>query len=240
MKLRSVQDERWLVQFVPFASRASHWYEGARTVGAGRLPRPAFPEGANIEGAAVQVPLKHPSPDDAARFEALVRQHEAAIQRAALRLCGNREDAEDLVQEALLEAFSAFARFTEGTHFDRWVNRIMRNTYIDRVRARARTRTEPLDVAFDHATGEVIERHLVDPSASPDAELMASTLDGPIQDALQSLPPEFRTVVVLADIEEHTYEAISQMLHVPIGTVRSRLHRGRAILKQKLSQYVHH
>ncbi|MGC8666893.1 MAG: sigma-70 family RNA polymerase sigma factor [Chthonomonadales bacterium] len=155
-------------------------------------------------------------------------------------MCGNREDAEDLIQEALLEAFSAFARFTEGTHFDRWVSRIMRNTYIDRVRARTRARIEPLDGAFDHASGEVIERHLVDPLASPDAALMDSTLDGPIQEALQALPPEFRMVVVLADIEELTYEAISQMLHVPIGTVRSRLHRGRAILKQKLRQYVHH
>ncbi len=186
----------------------------------------------------MQVPLSHSSPDDAARFEELVRQHEAAIQRAAYRLCGNREDAEDLVQEALLEAFSAFGRFTEGTHFERWVGRIMRNTYIDRVRARARARTEPLEVAFNQATGETVERHLVDPAAGPDAELMASTLDGPIQEALLSLPKEFRTVVILADIEELTYEAISRMLHVPIGTVRSRLHRGRAILKQKLCQYV--
>ncbi len=80
-------------------------------------------------------------------------------------------------------------------------------------------------------------REIVDLSSAPDIELMARTLDGPIQEALQALPEEFRTVVILADIEDLSYEEISQTLGCPIGTVRSRLHRGRAILKEKLKRY---
>ena len=173
-----------------------------------------------------------------ARFEALVRQHAASLYRVAYRLAGDRDDAEDLLQEALLEAFEAFNRFRPGTHFDRWVFRIMRNTYIDRVRKRPKAPIDSLDQAIEDGNGSSTVRQIVDLASAPDLRMLAETLDGPIQLALQDLPEEFRMVVVLSDLEELTYEEISRTLGCPIGTVRSRLHRGRAILKEKLKAYV--
>jgi RNA polymerase sigma-70 factor (ECF subfamily) len=171
--------------------------------------------------------------DQTAAFEALVRQHKTSIYRVAYRLCGDRDDAEDLIQEALLEAYQAFGRFDLGSHFDRWVFRIMRNTYIDRVRSSPKSRVGSIE---DHTVcGRPIE--IVDLTGVPDMVLLAQTLDEPIQAALQALPEEFRTVVILADIEDMSYEEISITLSCPIGTVRSRLHRGRAILKDRLKSY---
>ncbi len=174
---------------------------------------------------------------DSARFEELVRAHGASLYRVAYRLCGDQDDAEDLLQEALLEAFEAFGRFRAGTHFDRWVFRIMRNSYIDRVRKRPKARIDSLDGT--HGNGQFNgTREIVDLTSVPDLRILADTLDGPIQLALQSLPEEFRTVVILSDLEELSYQEISQTLGCPIGTVRSRLHRGRSILKEKLKSYV--
>ncbi len=172
------------------------------------------------------------------RFEALVREHQSAIYRVAYRLCGNQDETEDLVQETLIETFESFPRFRPGTHFDRWVFRIMRNTFIDGVRRRPRVRIESLDAGVPGAGGELQLREIVDLGSSPDAAMMAQTLDEPIQRALDALPEEFRLVVVLADIEGLSYEEVSEVAGCPIGTVRSRLHRGRAILKEKLKSYV--
>ncbi len=174
---------------------------------------------------------------EAERFEELVAEHHAGIYRFAYRLTGNRDDAEDLIQEALIEAYEAFGRFSRGTHFDRWVFRIMRNTYLDKVRAKPPVRVESLTCASSISDGETA-RDIIDLRGAADRELFAKTLDGPIQEALQTLPAEFRIVVILADIHELSYEEISQTLQCPIGTVRSRLHRGRAILKDKLKRYV--
>lgn len=174
---------------------------------------------------------------DADRFEALVREHQASIYRVAYRLCGAREDAEDLIQETLLEAYKAFGRFTPGTHFDRWIFRIMRNTFIDRLRCKPRVQCESLDSPLDADAGRSSTREIVDHGNQPDLRLMARLLDGPIQEALDALPADYRIVVVLSDIQQMTYEEISKTLGCPIGTVRSRLHRGRAILKDKLKSY---
>lgn len=174
---------------------------------------------------------------DAERFEHLVREHEAGIYRVAFRLCGNRDDTEDLVQETLLEAFRAFNRFRIGSHFDRWVYRIMRNTHIDRVRRKPKCRVESLDSNFATQTDAQCARDVPARHSEPDLRLMARTLDGPIQKALDDLPEDFKAVVILSDIEELTYEEISRIIGCPIGTVRSRLHRGRTILKDRLKCY---
>lgn len=174
--------------------------------------------------------------DAAARFEHLVRENQTAIFRVAYRLTGNRDEAEDLVQEALVEAFEAFGRFRPGTHFDRWVFRIMRNTFLDARRRREKARLHVLDSG---AEGEARTHAAARISPfSADTAIMARTLDGPIQDALDALPAEFKMVVILADIEGLTYEEISEVLARPLGTVRSRLHRGRMILKERLRSYV--
>src|SRR5436190_10462332 len=100
------------------------------------------------------------SKSDADRFEALVREHQASIYRVAYRLCGSREDTEDLIQETLLEAFRAFGRFTPGSHFDRWIFRIMRNTFIDRLRCKPRVQCESLDTTLGTDSGTVTVREI--------------------------------------------------------------------------------
>lgn len=172
------------------------------------------------------------------RFEALVREHQRALYRVAYRLCGNADETEDLIQETLIEAYQSFPRFRQGTHFDRWVFRIMRNTFIDGVRRRPKARMESLDSGLLDKSGELLARDLIDIGSAPDTEIMARTLDEPIQNALEALPAEFRLVVVLADIEGLSYAEVSRIAGCPVGTVRSRLHRGRAILKDKLKNYV--
>ena len=174
---------------------------------------------------------------EADRFEELVQEHRASIYRVAYRLCGTREDTEDLIQETLLEAFKAFGRFTPGTHFDRWIFRIMRNTFIDRLRSKPRVQCESLDRPLVTDSNPIAAREIVDQANQPYVRLMARTLDGPIQDALDALPPDYRLVVVLSDIQQMSYEEVSKTLGCPIGTVRSRLHRGRAILKDRLKSY---
>jgi len=181
--------------------------------------------------------LKSPSeaPDKShSVFEDLVRRHEASIYRVAYRLTGNHEDAEDLVQEALLEAYESFSRFRAGTYFDRWLFRILRNTYIDGTRARPKVALQSLDEPIETETGSQNAREVVDWSGHPERRVLAAALEEPIQQALMALPEEFRLVVVLADMEGLSYEEVSQVAECPVGTVRSRLHRARMALKEKL------
>jgi RNA polymerase sigma-70 factor (ECF subfamily) len=167
-------------------------------------------------------------------FEELIRRHEVSIYRVAYRLTGNHEDAEDLVQEALLEAYAAFDTFKIGTYFDRWLFRILRNTYIDGTRSRPRVALQSLDEPREGEAGAAIVREIADWSRHPEAQVLSAVLDEPIQQSLMALPEEFRLVVVLSDIEGLSYEEISQIAGCPVGTVRSRLHRGRLLLKERL------
>ena len=169
-------------------------------------------------------------------FEELVRRHEVSIYRVAYRLTGNHEDAEDLVQEALLEAYAAFEKFKPGTYFDRWLFRILRNTYIDGTRARPRILLHSLDEPQAGESGVPMALEIADWSNHPETQMLAAVLDEPIQKGLMELPEEFRLVVVLSDMEGLSYEEISQIANCPVGTVRSRLHRGRLLLKEKLER----
>jgi len=169
-------------------------------------------------------------------FEGLVRQNQAAIFRVAYRLTGDRDEAADLVQEALIEAYQAFPKFAAGTHFDRWLFRIMRNTFVDGVRRKSKAKFQSLDSVTHPEFG--VRREIGISPLRAETEIMARTLDGPIQEALDALPPDFRMVVVLADIEGLSYEEVADVVGRPVGTVRSRLHRGRMILKEKLKSYV--
>jgi RNA polymerase sigma factor, sigma-70 family len=169
-------------------------------------------------------------------FDRNVRANQGAIFRVAYRLTGDRDEAEDLVQEALIEAYEAYPKFKDGTHFDRWVFRIMRNTFVDSMRRKSKARFHSLD---DGTQAEASRRALnMISTISADSEIMARTLDGPIQEALDDLAPEFRLVVILADIEGLSYEEVGDVIGRPIGTVRSRLHRARMILKDRLRAYV--
>jgi RNA polymerase sigma-70 factor (ECF subfamily) len=160
-------------------------------------------------------------------FQALVAAHKSGIFRLAYRLTGNRDDAEDLVQESLIEAFRTFDRFQVGTHFDRWVYRIMLRNYIDLYRRRKRLKAaswEELDPEGDSLLA-------ADPAADPQQVIEKAAWSELLQVALARLPPGFRATVVLCDIEGLSYEEASRAMGCPVGTVRSRLHRARDLLR---------
>jgi RNA polymerase sigma-70 factor, ECF subfamily len=170
-------------------------------------------------------------------FESLVREHQDRIYQVAYRLSGNHDDAQDLVQDVLIEAYQAFGRFERGTHFDRWVYRIMAHTNIDRMRRRPKVRVESLDAPLAMEDGTAVEREIADETQDPECHLLQGVLDEPLQRALDALPQEFRRAVVLSDMEGLSYEEISDVLRCPVGTVRSRLHRGRNMLRKILGPH---
>jgi RNA polymerase sigma-70 factor (ECF subfamily) len=175
--------------------------------------------------------------DESTLFERLISRHQERLYRVAFRMTGNHEEAQDLLQDAIVEAFKAFPHFRRGTYFDKWLYRIMSHTFIDHYRRQRRVRFESLDdpsgAAFGVGEGS---REIADPVSDPAYRLEQETLAEPIQAALDRLPADFRLVLILADIEEFSYEEISEMLHCPIGTVRSRLHRARAHVKKGLEK----
>jgi RNA polymerase sigma-70 factor (ECF subfamily) len=149
---------------------------------------------------------------------------------AALRLTRNRADAEDLVQDTFVKALRFAGRFTPGTNLKAWLFTILHNTWRNRVRDASRA---PVSVA-----GDQIER-IVDAAApvadTPERLLLRATLDSDLQGALDALPDAFRQAVWLRDVEEFSYAEIAQMLDVPLGTVMSRISRGRRLLFQRLT-----
>jgi RNA polymerase sigma-70 factor, ECF subfamily len=169
----------------------------------------------------------------AERFEREALPFMRDLFAAALRLTRNRTDAEDLLQETYLRAYRGFAGFRPGTNLRAWLYRILTNTYINSYRKRQR---EPQVVPDD----SVEEWYLYDrlsregAGASAEAEVLDALPDEDVQAALESLPEQFRMAVLLADVEGFSYKEIAEMLGIPIGTVMSRLHRGRRALERRL------
>ncbi len=172
-----------------------------------------------------------------AAFEELLQRHLRQIYRVAFRLTGNHNDAEDLAQDAIIAAFRAFDRFQPGTHFDRWVYRIMTRTHIDAVRRRARRPEVSLDAPV-RSTGDPLVAFLGDVRDDPQQKTEVVDLDGDIQAALSRLPEEFRTAVILVDIEGLSYDEVAVVVRCPVGTVRSRLHRARDMLRKALRPHL--
>jgi len=158
-------------------------------------------------------------------WDAVVREHSARVYRLAYRLSGNRQDAEDLTQETFVRVFRSLTDFTPGT-FEGWLHRITTNLFLDMVRRRARIRFEALPEDTERLAGT---------APSPEQVFGDTHLDPRVQAALAALPPDFRAAVVLCDIEGLTYEEIAATLGVKIGTVRSRIHRGRVQLREALA-----
>ena len=159
-------------------------------------------------------------------WDEVVRQHADRVYRLAYRLSGNRADAEDLTQETFVRVFRSLSDFTPGT-FEGWLHRITTNLFLDMVRRRARIR-------FDALPDDAAER-LPSTAAGPEQRYAQTHLDPEIQDALDALPADFRAAVVLCDLEELSYEEIAATLGVKVGTVRSRIHRGRVLLRNALA-----
>ncbi|WP_022925062.1 RNA polymerase sigma factor SigE [Serinicoccus marinus] len=161
-------------------------------------------------------------------WEEIVREHSPRVYRLAYRLTGDPHEAEDLTQDVFVRVFRSLDSFRPGT-FEGWLHRITTNLFLDKVRRRQRIR-------FDALTDELSARLPLCASGTDPEQVYAMThLDGDIQEALNALPPQFRAAVVLADIEGYSYEEVAQTLGVKMGTVRSRIHRGRALLRQSLA-----
>ena len=146
------------------------------------------------------------------------------VYRLAFRLCGNAHDAEDITQEAFIRVFRSLDRYKPGT-FEGWMHRIVTNLFLDMARRRSRIRFEALPDDAERVPGR--ER-------SPEQVLSDETFDPILQTALDNLSPEFRAAVVLCDIEDLSYEEVGRILGVKMGTVRSRIHRGRSALRAEL------
>jgi RNA polymerase sigma-70 factor (ECF subfamily) len=174
--------------------------------------------------------------DDVDLFAHLVHAHRDKLYRVAYRMAGDADDAQDLLQDALLEAYGSFRRFRRGTYFDKWLYRIMTNTFIDRQRHKKRVGTPlSLDTVMSGDESEISGREIPDWDADPESRYLKNVYTEPMQKALDALPAEFRMVIILADVEEFSYEEISEMMGTPVGTVRSRLHRARGMVRSRLT-----
>ncbi|MCU1533265.1 MAG: sigma-70 family polymerase sigma factor [Arthrobacter sp.] len=171
------------------------------------------------------------------RFERDAMQYVDQLYSAAMRMARNPSDAEDLVQEAYTKAFSAFHQYKPGTNLKAWLYRILTNTYINLYRKRQR---EPLQSNSDTIEDWQLARaesHTSSGLRSAEAEALDHLPDSDVKRALQSIPEEFRLAVYFADVEGFAYKEISDIMNTPIGTVMSRLHRGRKMLRDMLADY---
>jgi RNA polymerase sigma-70 factor (ECF subfamily) len=176
---------------------------------------------------------------DQARFAEQAMEHMPSLYSAALRMTRNPADAEDLVQETYLKAYRAFAGFEQGTNLKAWLYRILTNTFINIYRAKKR-RPELTDV--DDVEDLYLYHRLGGLEAaaagrSAEEEVLERFTDQEVKDALESLPEQFRMAVLLADVEGFSYKEIAEIVDVPIGTVMSRLHRGRRALQKALFEF---
>jgi RNA polymerase sigma factor (sigma-70 family) len=187
------------------------------------------PEGGVVE--EVSRPRSPAVPSDQAdewnlpTWEDIVRVHSARVYRLAYRLTGNPHDAEDLTQEVFVRVFRSLSSYTPGT-FEGWLHRITTNLFLDSARRKQRIRFEGLADEMAH--------RLPGSEPTPAQAFDDSHLDDDVQAALKALPPEYRAAVVLCDIEGFSYEEVAATLGVKLGTVRSRIHRGRAQLRSAL------
>lgn len=168
-------------------------------------------------------------------FEEEIIPHLDAMFNFALRLTSDPNGAEDLVQDSIVKAYRFFGSYEKGTNAKAWLFRILKNSYINNYRRQAK---QPGKVDYDEVSSfyETIRADRTDTSDLED-QMFRDLIDDDISKALDALPEDFRTVVLLCDIEDFTYEEIANMLDVPIGTIRSRLHRGRNLLKTQLLEY---
>jgi RNA polymerase sigma-70 factor (ECF subfamily) len=159
-------------------------------------------------------------------WDEIVEQHSDRVYRLAYRLTGNRHDAEDLTQEVFVRVFRSLHTYTPGT-FEGWLHRITTNVFLDQARRKQRIR---FDTLSEERAGRLAGRE-----PGPDTAFSDASFDDDVELALSALPPEFRAAVVLCDVEGLSYEEIAGILDAKLGTVRSRIHRGRAMLRRSLA-----
>lgn len=197
-------------------------------------------EAAEEEGGRVPKLMLHELDEKGIRdrhrdFEREAMPHINALYNFALRMTGDPDDANDLLQETYMKAYRFWDKFEPGTNCKAWLFRIMKNSYINIYRKESK---EPDKVDYEDIQNfyNTIRSEYTDPN-DMEARLYRNLLDDDLTRAVESLPEDFRTVVILCDIEGFTYEEIAEFVDCPIGTVRSRLHRGRKLLRNKLIEY---
>ena len=160
-----------------------------------------------------------------------------ALYNTALRMTRSPQDAEDLVQEAYLKAYKNFDKFEPGTNLKAWLFKIMKNTFINNYRKQQSTPPQSdfadIEDAFENQVSEEVTRQI----KNPEQELLEGVLDEDVQKALDELPEDYRLVITLADLEGFSYKEIAEILEIPLGTVMSRLYRGRRLLEEVLLRY---
>jgi RNA polymerase sigma-70 factor (ECF subfamily) len=174
---------------------------------------------------------------DKARFAEEAMPYMGSLYTAAMRMTRNAADAEDLVQETYLKAYRAYGSFQEGTNLKSWLYKILTNTFINAYRSRRR---RPLETDLDDVEELYLYRRLgglEGAGRSPEDLVLEQFGESEVKAAVESLPEAFRMVVVLADVEGFSYKEIAEILDIPIGTVMSRLHRGRRALQKALHDF---
>ncbi len=170
-----------------------------------------------------------------AEFDRLVERYHKQAYSIAYRMTGNHADAEDLTQEAFVRAFRFFGNYRRDWPFDNWLYKIMSNLFVDDLRRRPKAHMQSLDQPLDMKGGGEVYLEIPDAASNPERLILSHELDEYIQRALNALPPDFRMTVILADIQGLSYEEISTAMKCSLGTVRSRLHRGRKLLRAKIA-----
>jgi RNA polymerase sigma-70 factor (ECF subfamily) len=174
---------------------------------------------------------------DRSAFAAEAMQHAPQLYSAALRMTRNPADAEDLVQETFLKAYRGFASFQEGTNLRAWLFRILTNTFINTYRSKQR---RPVETDLDDVEDLYMYRRigaLQAAARSAEDQMLDLFTDDEVKQSLEELPEAFRLPVLLADVEGFSYKEIAEILDIPIGTVMSRLHRGRKAMQKRLFDY---
>ncbi|MBN1655822.1 MAG: sigma-70 family RNA polymerase sigma factor [Deltaproteobacteria bacterium] len=170
-------------------------------------------------------------------FEANAFCHLDALYSHALHLTRSRADAEDLVQDTFLKAFKSFDQFERGTNFRAWLFRIQFNTFVNRYRRATREHAVNESLSREPVGDSVFSRAVMQALVDPDSEALRPVIAREIENALDTLPEDYRVIILLADVEELSYKEIAQVLGCPIGTVMSRLHRARRMLQKQLIEY---
>jgi RNA polymerase sigma-70 factor (ECF subfamily) len=194
-----------------------------------------------MENANLQAKVEtQPTGVTAWDFDSQVMPYLDSLYNTAYRMTRSSEDAEDLVQETYFKAFKYYDKFEEGTNLKAWLFKILKNTFINNYRKK---KLEPRSVDFaeiEDSFERIVRRDNTDQPADPEAEYFHGVLDDDVKKSLDSLPYDYRMVVVLADLEDFSYKEIAEILDCPVGTVMSRLYRGRKLLEKALLKYARH